>query len=259
MTTHPYDVGHFNGGQRAWRDLAQFWLELLEGQHTPRPLAALHLNEIGDQDRAVSWLEDQGYPVVARPQEIPDGAKEGIALNPFLVELLRTDWVKVGDAFEGRRKTPGGGLRHVRMANKYLHIAEVRHIASRRTPTHMAAHMWPSVYLPVQKPRARVMFRNIAAGINAESGVRIMSMDQNTGMGRAGYPELIAPMRAVAVSAQEDLGPLGTWGRAPIDDFWTAGAHYTPNRISTVNMPGKERTGGEHLALILHGTLTART
>lgn len=257
MTTHPYDVGHFNGGQRDWRDLARFWLELLEGKHTPRPLAALHLNEIGDQDRAVAWLEDHGYPVVARPREVPDGLKDGIALNPFLVELLWERTIKIGDAFEGRRRR-NGKLIHVRMANKYAHIAHVRHIASQRTPMHLTTHVWPSVYLPVQRPHAKAMLANLAAVMDDLTGVRIESMDQNTGIGRAGYADLIAPMRLVARSAQEDLGPVGTWGKAPIDDFWTHHGGLARRWISTVDMPGAERTGGEHLALILHGALIAR-
>jgi hypothetical protein len=252
----PYDVGWFNGGQRTPpSSLLEAWVGLLNGRwHEGRKLVALHVGEVGDQGRALLELEHYGYKVLRGPSQ-DDKAKEAIIIDPERVRLFRPFiQMKVGDAFEGRRSGHHGP---VRMANKWVSQAELEDLASGHTPTHQVAHVWPSVSLNSSHVADAV--RRMAHLADATHGTLIHTCDWN--MARDSH--LMAPFRALRLeSAQETYGPQGTFypGGRPIDDIHVrTSRHFRTTELLTLDMPGHERGGGEHRALVQVAEIRKKT
>lgn len=248
-----YDFGYWNGGQRPRRDLREAWANLVLGSYTPLPLAVLGVSEVSDQiPNLQRCADDYGLGLILGPDRVPDGRKEAILYNPALVEprgeLVLT---MVGRAFQGRRHGRRG---RVRMANKYAFEQEFVSLDTGWSPTHIVSHVWPSVSL--QKREVRGMVDGIARRAAEIKGTVLVTMDANMEPGSS----LLEPMDATdLVNSQDRYGPVPTFGGRAIDQgFVRESPHYRMTGQRVINLPGRERGGDEHLALIVEGQLTKR-
>ena len=259
----PYDVGHWNPGERDHAYIGETIVAALRGELTGDPIGVVHLNETADLiQKGVTFgrVEAAGMGYILGPSDVADGRKLAFAYNPDLVTPIGDKVnIKTHDAFMGRRNGRKGTRR---LGNRYQLGQEFRHLATGRTPWHFAGHVVPSVNLNMRQVREDN--RNTASVYADHTGALIgfkdwnFDLSQGSGLDlRDEFLRLFGHYTITCNGGADQFRHLPTWGNREID--WAVvreTQRFQVDGKDAIKIPGREKEGGVgHKFVVLHTRL----